>query len=192
MIIPGFENLYLCINYIQQHTINGMSNFIENDEEENMLLSSLEIFPLIMATSYHVSEKNRKFKSEYIISQITMQVCNELNIDGVAYLSERMPDSYAYPQAVNLAVAIPYNVKTLYWQRENEIQLAQPIRFSDFIEKKIDNHEKQNFNSYVNEIYKDDDIILAGNIMKYIETRHSAFDEYLLDQKFHIFNDLCI
>lgn len=71
---------------------------IENEYEKNMVLSSLEIFPLVIATSYHVSEMNRKFKSEYIISQIIMQVCNELNIDGVAYLSKRMPDFYAYPQ----------------------------------------------------------------------------------------------
>lgn len=197
------QNLKVLNLCIQQHTINGMSSFIENDEEENMLLSSLEIFPLIMATSYHVSEKNRKFKSEYIISQITMQVCKELNIDGIAYLSKRMPDSYAYPQAVNLAVAIPYNTKTLYWQRASEIQLTQPIRFSDFIENIINKHdsdfienkhEKLNYNSYVNEIYKDDDggdIILAGTIMKYIETRHSAFDEYLLEQEFHNFSDFC-
>ena len=191
-IPKNLKVLNLCI---QQHLINGMSSYIENDYEKNIVLSSLEIFPLIIATSYHVSETDRKFKSEYIISQIIMQVCNELNIDGVAYLSKRMLDYYAYPQAINLAIAIPYNEKCLYWQRANEILLTKPIRFSDFLRERIDNNiENQNFNSYVNEIYKDgehNEIVLAGNIEKYTMTKHSAFDEYLLKQEFYNFSEIC-
>lgn len=191
-IPKNLKVLNLCI---QQHLINGMSSYIENDYEKNIVLSSLEIFPLIIATSYHVSETDRKFKSEYIISQIIMQVCNELDIDGVAYLSKRMLDYYAYPQAINLAIAIPYNEKCLYWQRANEILLTKPIRFSDFLRERIDNNiENQNFNSYVNEIYKDgehNEIVLAGNIEKYTMTKHSAFDEYLLKQEFYNFSEIC-
>ena len=192
MIPKDLKILNLCI---QQHLINGMSSFIANEYEKNMVLNSLEIFPIIIATSYHVSETNRKFKSEYIISQIIMQVCNELNIDGVAYLSKRMLDFYAYPQAVNLAIAMPYNEKYLYWQRANEILLTKPIRFSNFLAERTDNTEKQNFNSYVNEIYKGDNhnnkIILAGNIEDYTVTKHSEFDEYLLKQKFYNFSEVC-
>ncbi len=101
-----------------------------------------------------------------------------------------MLDIYAYPQAVNLAIAMPYNEKCFYWHRANEILLTKPVRFSNFLAGRTDNTKKQNFNSYVNKIYKNDNIILAGNTMKYIETRHSAFDEYLLEQEFHNFNDL--
>lgn len=93
-----------------------------------------------------------------------MQVCNELNIDGVAYLSKRILDFYAYPQAVNLAIAMPYNEKYLYWQRANEIY-------------KGDNHNNK--------------IILAGIIEDYTVTKHSEFDEYLLEQKFYNFSEIC-
>lgn len=49
-------------------------------------------------TSFQVKEMKRNFKSEYIISQLLMQVVNELDIDRIAYLSKKMVDIYAYPQ----------------------------------------------------------------------------------------------
>ena len=58
----------------------------------------------------------------------------------------------------------------------------------------LNNIENQNFNSYVNEIYKDgehNEIVLAGNIEKYTMTKHSAFDEYLLKQEFYSFSEIC-
>ena len=176
--------LNLCI---QQHMINGISSITGRDDEKEVVYDYLEIFPLIIATSYHVSDRNRNFKSEYIISQLVMQVCNDLGIDGVAYFSKRIEDFYAYPQAVNLAIAIPYNQDLQYWDRAEEVFITEPIKFLDFCEMGDTNQDVENFNAYVNEIYKDswhDEVDIAGNIMKYTKTRHSSFDEYLVKQKY--------
>lgn len=179
--------LNLCL---QWKFIYGIKKIIDVDKE---FFDFLEIYPLIIATSYHVSEMGRRFKSEYIISQIVMQVCNELKIDGIAYLSKRTCDSYAYPQAVNLAIAVPYNTEYLYWSRANEIYITDPVRFSDFAIIENTNQCASHFSSYVNEIYKNNinnDIILAGKKMKYTNTGFSAFDEYLVKQEFSGFTDI--
>lgn len=64
-----------------------------------------------------------------------MQVANEFEIDGVAYLSKKIKDVFAYPQGVNLAILIPYNVDStsLYWNRSSEVLLTNPVRYSDFL-----------------------------------------------------------
>lgn len=189
-IPTNLKMLNLCIH---QDTINGASNFINNEKEKEGFLSYLEIFPLVIATSYHIQEMNRKFKSEYIISQIVMQVCNELGIDGVAYLSKRIKDFDAYPQAVNLAIAIPYNRGFSYWSRANEVWITEPVTFLDFCEMNITNEGVENFRSYVNEIYKknySNQITLGGNEVKYTDTKHSAFDEYLLGKEFFRYTDI--
>ena len=182
--------LNLCI---QQHMINGSSMFNEREDEKEVVYDYLEIFPLIIATSYHVSERNRNFKSEYIISQLVMQVCNDLGIDGVAYLSKRTKDIYAYPQAVNLAIAIPYNQSSKYWNREDEVFITEPVKFSDFCEMKWENQGIKKFCAYVNEIFKDswhNEVDIAGNIMKYTQTRHSAFDEYLVGREYFKYSEI--
>lgn len=186
-IPTNLKVLNLCIRW---KFIEGMIKLANTKEEREVIFDFYEIYPLVIATSYHIREINRKFKSEYIISQIVMQVCNELKIDGIAYLSKRITDYYAYPQAVNLAISVPYNVDLLYWEKANEVLITEPVRFSDFCEMKIANQGIAQFSSYVNEIYKNslnNDIWIAGNEMKYTDTKFSAFDEYLVSQKFKSF-----
>ena len=187
------NNLKILNLCIWQDLINGKSSIIESEKEWYECLSCFEIFPLVIATSYHVNEKDRKFKSEYIVSQLVMQVCNELEIDGVAYLSKRIGDSEAYPQAVNLAIAIPYNEGTLYWNRSDEVLLTKPVKFSDYCEKKIFKN-KEHYLSYVNEIYKDtvwNDVTLDDKKIPYTDTKFSEFDEYLLGQQFFRYTEIC-
>ena len=183
--------LNLCI---QQYLIDGKTSLIGNAEEEKQARACLEIFPLVIATSYQVEEKERKFKSEYIISQIVMQVCSEIGIGGVAYLSKRTKDLYAYPYAVNLAIAIPNNKGSLYWERAGEVKITEPVRFTNFLSKGVQNeNNNQHFLSYVNEIFKDNyskNIIIDGMEIEYIKTNFSAFDEYILKQNYMGFTEL--
>lgn len=72
---------------ITQHLINGLAAF--NDEWLKDALSLIELFPLIIATSYKVRDNNRSFKSEYIISQLVMQCLPLLETEGVAYISKK-------------------------------------------------------------------------------------------------------
>lgn len=88
---------------ITQHLINGLAAF--NDDWLKDALSLIELFPLIIATSYKVRDNNRSFKSEYIISQLVMQCLPLLDTEGVAYISKRVDDdSFNTPICVNVAV----------------------------------------------------------------------------------------
>lgn len=60
-------------------------------DAEKMLKEMLVIWPLVAASRYTVKAKNRTFKSEYIIPQLIMQAILKLKIDGVAYISTKIP-----------------------------------------------------------------------------------------------------
>ena len=68
----------------------------------------LKLMMLMMATSYRVTESNRRFKSEYIVSQSIMLACNDLGLDGVAYYSKRVDDEIFSQAAINLALFVKY------------------------------------------------------------------------------------
>lgn len=180
---------------ISQHTINGsvVSGYVDEEEYKNVC-TLFELFPLICATSFQVLEMNRNFKSEYIISQLLMQVANELGIDGIAYLSKKMEDYYAYPQLVNLAILInsdklpPYSDDKydMYWERSNEIYITEAFKILDIPL----NFNITSFNSYVNEIYNDgiyNKVDIVGNKASYTDTIFSKFDEFLLSKQHYKF-----
>lgn len=190
--------LNMCIS---QHTINGSTGggWVEDYELQNVY-SLIEIFPLVCATSFEVLEMNRSFKSEYIISQLLMQVVNELDIDGIAYLSKKMQDKYAYPQTVNLAILMqcdkfpPYDKNSLdmYWRDSKKIKLSNVFKYSQFLNTYPQNsvNHKPPYSSYINEIYYNtdhDDVLLGGKQIKYSETKFSEFDEFLVKQEHYEF-----
>jgi len=190
--------LNMCIS---QHTINGSTGggWVEDYDLQNVY-SLIEIFPLVCATSFEVLEMNRSFKSEYIISQLIMQVVNELDIDGIAYLSKKMQDKYAYPQTVNIAILMqcdkfpPYDKNSLdmYWRNANKIKLSNVAKYSEFLNTYPQNSadHKPPYLSYINEIYYNtnhDDVLLGGKQIKYTKTKFSEFDEFLVKQKHYEF-----
>ena len=188
--------LNLCI---YQDYINGLSSLEINEKEYKAVVKYLEFFPLVIATSFVISEDNRKFKSEYIISQLLMQSAKELGIDGVAYLSKREEDRFAYPIAVNLAILMPQNFNQnskdeLYWGRISEIQLTEPIKFSDFRNLSISKSALTgNCRSYVNECFaKDGDYELNIDDKKcnYYDSSFSRYDEYLANQELKTYEDM--
>lgn len=194
--IPGnLRVLNLCV---QQNLINGMSA-LPDEKDYREIISLLEILPLVIATSFRVTkQKERVFKSEYVIPQLIMQVCLELGIDGVAYLSKRTDAMIAYPYAVNLALLMTGESKSKYWYRANEVELTEPVRFSEFMmlpekERNISGHEE--YKSFVNEFYAKERggghgmITFRHKRVPYIDTCFSAFDEYLLDREFRKFEE---
>lgn len=118
--------LNLCID---RTYIAGLSFLYKNCLEKKEILDLLEIYPLLIATSYNIKEKNRKFKSEYIISQLLMQAAKRMEIDGIAYMSKKVMDYCAYPYAVNLALIMTCDndIEQKYWKRISEIKLTEPF-----------------------------------------------------------------
>lgn len=192
--LPGDLNI---LNLCQfPEFIEGSSSTISKTDEFNNLSQFIEIFPLVIATSFSVAEQGRTFKSEYIVSQLVMQTVKELGLDGVAYLSKKIDDLYAYPYAVNLAIIIPENMlcDDLYWDRAKEVELTTPIKFSSFLEEEIKNKvlKREECKSYVNKIYFDDSQSIiedCGNRFKYIHSSFARFDEYLVKQEFKTFSE---
>ena len=168
----------------QQLFIDGSASCINTKQELKNLYDFLEIFPLVIATSYRVlNNNNRSFKSEYIIPQLIMQVARKLEIDGVAYLSKRMDDCFAYPHCVNLAILIPYeqNNNTIYWSKINDILLTEPYFIHDMPK---DYHGKST--TFINRYFAKpphNQIKLVESEFEYSKLKFSEFDNYLLEMK---------
>ena len=64
----------------------------------------VKLLVLMIATSYRVTQTERSFQSEYIISQSIMVAGKKLGYDGVAYYSKRVTDELFARVAVNLAL----------------------------------------------------------------------------------------
>ena len=175
---------------ISEALINGVFGNGEMDNHSEQLLDSMyNIMPLVIATSYRVSGDNRKFKSEYIISQLIMHCLKELKIDGVAYLSKKGKDDYQYPQGVNLAIPVFDTIKNgKYGKICSYITLTEPYNF--FYSSPYNKNCNSNAQSYVNLIYNNipnDKIDYNGHEKSYSDTSFSEFDNYLVNQKHYPF-----
>lgn len=194
-IPESLKVLNLCIN---EMILNGSTGggWVE-EHELDQICSKIEIFPIVLATSFRVLEENRHFKSEYIISQLIMQSLLELKIDAVAYESKRMSSYYAYPQAVNLAVPVYSNESSentselnLYWEKAKDVKITEPEFYGDFLSKtkQYKNDDNNEYKSYVNCFYGShsfhNKVIVSGDIREYTETNFSKFDEYILRKEF--------
>lgn len=79
-----------------------------NEFESERVYTWLKLLMLVIATSYRIDEKDRTFKSEYIVSQSIMMACKKLGYDGVAYYSKRVYDEAFAQCAINLALFVDY------------------------------------------------------------------------------------
>ncbi|MDS0528475.1 hypothetical protein NNC19_22555 [Clostridium sp. SHJSY1] len=202
--IPGELKILNLVG--DQMLINGLGAYLSNDgsEKENFKLveTMIEIFPLIYATSYSINNSNRQFKSEYIISQLIMQCLQELEIDGVAYVSKKLERSIiGYMQCINLAIPIKYvgdyiyeNSINKYGQIFKNIKLTNPINLAEY-QKLVHFDIHVDKYSFINSCFSNgytSQIRLAGKDIVYQECTFSKFDNYLCSQVHEIseiFND---
>lgn len=179
-----------------QHIINGQISSCRICSNENktyniqLLKALIEFFPLICATSYSISQKNRIFKSEYIISQLIMQCLKELNIDGIAYMSKKVKSMFeGYPHCVNLAIPMIGNTFTAFNNEQDKyselcryIKLTEPVNISEHMKIERPYLYTTKNKSFVNTCYSDGPfakINFAGQQIFYSECYFSEFDNYL-------------
>ncbi len=162
--------------------IDGSATYIETEDERKNLYDFLQIYPLVIATSYRVLDNNRNFKSEYIIPQLIMRVARKLQIDGIAYLSKRMEDSFAYPQCVNLAILIPYieDKNVNYWSKMSDIIMTEPHFIKDMLSGCC--YTEQTFINKYYSVQPYSLIKLADSKLEYSKLEFSKFDNYLQGQ----------
>lgn len=164
---------------ITQHLINGLAAF--NDDWLKDALSLIELFPLIIATSYKVRDNNRSFKSEYIISQLVMQCLPLLETEGVAYISKRVDDdSSNYPICVNLAIPMKKRNDN-YSEFAKNISLTEPVNYAEY--KKVlrfptYGSRTASFGSVIEQ-----DISCLGKQIPYQHHEFCAFDDYLVSEQ---------
>lgn len=148
-------------------------------DKHQIIKELMLIWPLVCATSFRVKEdKDRQFKSEYIISQLLMQIINSIKIDGICYYSKRIPfDSYAFPYCVNLALPAKYTGESKISNICQYIKIKKPVNFEEYTMLKDDKvctrNDSYSFNSGV---------LLAQLICNYSNTKFYDFDMYLKEQ----------
>ena len=169
---------------ISQALINGIYNRgVEDDStiRRELQISMIKIFPLVIATSFSITQDKRDKKYEYLISQMLMEIINEFGIDGIAYLSMQGSDEFQYPQGVNLALpAIDISEKRPYSKYCEMFNMTLPYRFEE-----QDGEENE---SYINKIYNKPDsfaskIKINNDLIFYGETPYGKFDNWLVSQK---------
>ena len=182
---------------ISEPLINGIFNRgIEKEGSKQKILQirMLKLWPLICATSFSIVEENRKFRSEYIISQLIMHCLKELNIDGVAYLSKKGKDDFQFPQGVNLAIPVfEHFEEELYGKQCAELLLSKPYNYEAFLNLK---DVEVNGLSYINKIFEQKDeagdekdtskVSYDNETIFYGKIRYSDFDNYLVNKEHKI------
>lgn len=177
--------LNLCIF---QDTINGASSGYLEDYEVTHVCNLLEIFPLIIASSFVVNNNSeRSFKTEYLIPQLIMMAINEMGIEAIAYLSVHMKTPYSYPHCVNIAMLMKTNLTdSRYSESLKYFKLTDPIKFENALSLRSVNLER----SYINQIYSsgeiNSEIMINDEEQPYPGTDFSQVDDILVSR--HHFN----
>ncbi|WP_304087110.1 hypothetical protein [Peptostreptococcus stomatis] len=170
---------------ISEALINGIYNKHSdfNDKRRKLQNTMLKIYPLVIATSFYVKEKE-VIKYHYLLSQTLMKVANSMGIDGVAYLSMKGENEYQYPQGVNLYIITnDISENNQYSEKCRGFDVSKPILFPG--------EKAKNEQSYINKIYKKCDskgeenywskVLVAGEEKFYGETSFGRFDDYLIE-----------
>lgn len=156
---------------INTNTINGF-DYNPYKPMSQIVQEMWVLYPLVMATSVINPDKNKNEtqndvnanninmtleRPEYIISRLVMECLDELDIDGVAYLSTRINDPFRFPYSVNLAIPAYKKLEgTEYGEICTGFDMTDPILVGDrdFEHWKFNSNEEAiHFRSYLNAIY---------------------------------------
>lgn len=175
--------------------INGIFNRgmdKENSIRKTKQLDFIKLWPLVCATSFCVKNGQDGFRSEYIVSQLIMQLLKELNIDGVAYISKRIKSDYDFTYCINLALPVlSYDENEIYGNICDKFELTSPSNFSSYLKLKNSIVKRK---SYLNTIYKKQSeygypnygiqINFENERIFYEDMIFSDFDNYLVNKEY--------
>ena len=130
------------------------SELFENiTDDKYVTLAS--IYPLLAAVSIHCKDKNRTFKSEYVISQLMMHCLG--GCKGVLYRSSAMDGKYGLP-SINLAIPNlrfnKENINNLFGVIGNIVEVTDSFNLQYYIDNcsnKYYRYKRQDHNDF--EIY---------------------------------------
>lgn len=144
--------------------------------EADMAHCWLKLYLLTIATCYVIEEKDRTFKSEYMISQSLMMACKKMHYDGIAYYSHRVDNELFAMCAINLALFVDYDGE--YSEMIKHIKIDDAFNY--FMYKQLDARFRSknyrlrlSYSGYVNNL---------GSFSRqypYRETDFYNFDQFL-------------
>lgn len=171
------------LNTLKTITMQVQANSPKVDNLKRRYVNTVEqmivLWPLVCATSFVNKNRTDYFRSEYIISQIVMQVIGEIpEIYGVSYLSKKSGENKsfgAFPILVNLAVPNveyvssykKYNHSKKYANNFKNLTISEPFNFMDFIK----------FSHQLNETAKMPDKIKKKTLVTHFNVRLSVLDD---------------
>lgn len=187
---------------VSEPLINGIyQKNIDGSVKRNLQNTLIELFPLVVATSFTVEDKFEKRKKyEYLLSQSIIRVIKKLDMDGVAYLSRRGKNDFQYPHGVNLAIPMKdIGESKEYSDLYQYLSCTKPFLVSPISGKSFQCNGLEK--SYINECYLKyisngsienpmAKVDYNGKSIFYGETPYSKIDDYLLNQKFENLNGL--
>lgn len=174
-------NLTLCWNLLCGTSSGIDYGFDSKITDDSIIETCLCLLPLIIATSFIVIDKNRAFKSEYIISQLIMLCLSYINVDAVAYISKRVNIDYmGYPNSVNIAIPMKQSKGEKLSIQCKQIELTNPINFEEFCKLSIGDRWSPHRSYIINNFRSFNKIVLSGQPLNYGNTIFAEFDNYLI------------
>lgn len=152
-----------------------------DDGDEKRVHCWIRLLILMIATSYRVEEKDRSFKSEYLISQSIMLACKELGYDGVAYYSKRVDNELFSFAAINLALFVEYQPDQKYGSICQHLKVDESLNYEFYKQLK----SSATFRDYPLRVVRTPMITNIGNFHRqysYRETAFYYFDMYLFSR----------
>lgn len=161
---------------------------LKKTSDKQMMFKS---YLLSQVTSFCVKEENRKFKSEYIISQLITLACKSSGIEGISYISKRVSSNvFGHDICMNLALFVPYEPgKKFSSIMEGEMKIGTPINYAYFeklmrapLALSIERFDYENSPYPIN-------IGDFENQIPYRETHFYDFDKYLRQITYRKYHD---
>ncbi len=144
----------------------------------NYIKNAVLVYPLIIATSFTVKEKDRDFKTEYLISQMIMSSLIKKGYDGVAYISKKSKDNWKYFPA-NLVIALiarKNNKEEFLSSKLSECNHCKPVNYSEYL---MIGNQDICYPYILNGSTKNCKYPFASHPMDYLNSSFERFDRYL-------------
>lgn len=179
------KKLHILNLAISEGLINGVFNRAcekDGSRQHELQRKMMMIFPLIIATSYCVKQKERNFKSEYIVSQLVMQNLTKLKIDGIAYISKKSYSDFEYPHNVNLAIPVTaINLENI--NKSFEISHPSSLEFFSMLNEDVVEIKRKSFINANFDTGFTGEISLNSCRMPYKAISFSNFDDFLVNNE---------
>ncbi len=141
--------------------------------------TAFRLLLLSIATSFKVKQKNRDFKSEYIISHLITLSCIKLGLDGIAYFSKQLNnDCWALGIGINIAFFVPYEPDPDSFDLSKVVKVTTPLNFSSFKQLNTDASSSSIINSNESKYIE----MNSDLTVKYSDTQFCRLDNYLIKQ----------